>query len=397
MLRNFPKLKSLISIFLPTIATITLIGIGFFMGRYVTTLPFKQLIDGQDKERTIGKLLGNTQNKDKLLECYEGEIAPEALDTFSWAPPSILVPFLGHAPWPGKHDNAIINSMHMRSEEEVISPKPKNIYRIFIIGGSTAYGSGASGQERTIGGFLRETLNKELSPITNYKYEVFTLAYPAWVSTHERIAIENILSELEPDAVISFSGNNDVHWSGGGSDILQIGTYSDQTTWKLVDTVYKMVGHDLMIESESEPEEEIASMPPQLVAPQVVTDKLIKNIKLSSYALSMVNAKYIFALQPTLAVTQKKLTSREKGVLAGRARWQREYFKLCYTALAHRLEMSDIKNFHFINMADVFNNLTERDEVFLDSYHFGDKGNKIIAKKIFIEIRPFFEKDGNNK
>ena len=46
-------------------------------------------------------------------------------------------------PTPGQHGNAHINSMQFRAGKELEMPKPANTYRIFITGGSTAYGSGA--------------------------------------------------------------------------------------------------------------------------------------------------------------------------------------------------------------------------------------------------------------
>ena len=38
-------------------------------------------------------------------------------------------------------------------------------------------------------------------------------------------------------------------------------------------------------------------------------------------------------------------------------------------------------------MTDIFDNLNDKEDIFLDSYHFGDKGNKIIAEKIYLHIK----------
>ena len=35
-----------------------------------------------------------------------------------------------------------------------------------------------------------------------------------------------------------------------------------------------------------------------------------------------------------------------------------------------------------VRQGDAFAGLTASDEIFLDSYHFGDRGNAIVAKKI---------------
>lgn len=147
------------------------------------------------------------------------KIPRREMDSFSSAVTSVLTPFVGSGPEPGRHDNAFINSMQFRSSKEVSMPKPPTTYGIFFTGGSVAYGSGAPSQDKTIGQYLENLLNLEITPVSHLRYEVFTLASPAWTSTHERIVIENRLSELDPDMVISFSGSNDVHCAGAGRDV----------------------------------------------------------------------------------------------------------------------------------------------------------------------------------
>ena len=39
-----------------------------------------------------------------------------------------------------------------------------------------------------------------------------------------------------------------------------------------------------------------------------------------------------------------------------------------------------IDNFEYVNLAGVFDD--SKDEIFIDSNHFGDRGNEIIAKAI---------------
>jgi hypothetical protein len=53
-----------------------------------------------------------------------------------------------------------------------------------------------------------------------------------------------------------------------------------------------------------------------------------------------------------------------------------------------RLEELDLPNFHFADLSTGFDQRTAGDEIFLDSYHFGDRGNRIMAEEIFEVIRP---------
>jgi len=284
---------------------------------------------------------------------------------------------VGNAPKPGKHNNASINSMQLRVDNEVLIPKPSNVYRIFITGGSTAYGSGAPDQQRTIAGYLARILNASLTSSTNKKYEVLTAANPAWASTHERIMIENRLSELEPDMVISFSGNNDVHWGYKGRDILWFRAYADDFFLGLINRAYNISGYGNLVDV---PETEPSPEDPSLVAARIV-----KNVTLSSYVLSLKKATYFFFLQPTLAVSKKGLTDNERRLLDDKKeKHQKEkaYFAECYVKMDSSLKNLKIDNFRFVNLSDIFDDTDEGEDIFIDSFHFGDKGNEVAARNI---------------
>jgi len=291
-----------------TVITIALLGLGLLAGRYTVIRPFKKQIHSHYRCETLGGFLSDKRKKRAALSYYDSDKAVEEMDDYSWAVPNVPTPFVGNAPKPGKHNNASINSIQLRADNEVSLPKPFNVYRIFITGGSTAYGSGAPDQQRTIAGYLEKILNAKLTSSTNKKYEVLNAANPAWASTHERIMIENRLSELEPDMVISFSGNNDVHWGYKGRNILWFRAYADDFFLGLINRAYKMSGYGNLVdvpETESLPE-----------APSLVAARIVKNVTLSSYVLSLNKAKYFFFLQPTLAVSKKGLTDNERRHLA---------------------------------------------------------------------------------
>ena len=47
----------------------------------------------------------------------------------------------------------------------------------------------------------------------------------------------------------------------------------------------------------------------------------------------------------------------------------------------------DVANFYFVNLADAFDDIGDQEDIFIDSYHFGDKGNEIVAEKIYLNIK----------
>ncbi len=351
-----------------------LVAMGFVVGQYTIIRTFDAQIQSMSKAFTLGGILDD-QNKLAVTRAYYGGASVlHQLNDITWAVPNIPTPFVGNAPTPGQFGVAYNNSMQFRAKNEIEIPKPTNTFRIFLTGGSTAYGSGAPSQDRTIAGYLSQILERNLSPSTNLKYEVFTMANPAWATTHERIIIENRLSELHPDLVISFSGNNDVHWGKLGRNVLWFRNYSDEFFLNLIKTVYKL--------TDQEPIPEVTQIDPREIAPYLVAKRLIKNVKLSSFALSQNNVDYVFLLQPNLAVTGKSLTERERKSLK-----YQDYFQKCYAQIDSVLRDFDADNYNYINLANVFDNINDHEDIFIDSYHFGDKGNEIVAESIYHKVK----------
>ena len=59
-----------------------------------------------------------------------------------------------------------INEYGFRGSE-IQKEKPSDVYRIFVVGGSTAFGSGATSDETTIPGYLQEIINQQ-----NFDYDI---------------------------------------------------------------------------------------------------------------------------------------------------------------------------------------------------------------------------------
>lgn len=364
---------------LPSVFAILIFAFGFVVGRYQTTRTLRRQIADSLGSDTLGRMLDKNEKSSFALAYQDPAAAAREMDHYSYSIPNVLTPFVGTGPEPGQHDNAFINSMQFRSAKEVTMPKPQGMYRIFLTGGSTAFGSAAPSQDRIIGQYLENFLGAEMTPSTHLRYEVFTLANPAWTSTHERIAIENRLSELAPDMVISFSGNNDVHWAGAGRDIFWVRTYGDQHYWDMLNTARKIGGFH--------PMKDILGTPAP-VSPVFVGERLEKNVRLSAIALAMKEASYVFVLQPTIAITSKPLSPREQKMRARLLPPALENFTKSYQEMKSRLSSIHVDRFFYLDQSDAFAGLSASDEIFLDSYHFGDRGNAIVARKLADGLRP---------
>ena len=311
-----------------------------------------------------------------LAQAYhEPEAALEAIAGFTWAVPNVPTPFVGTGPQPGTRGNATINRQQFRSTRELPARKQAGVARIFITGGSVAFGSGAPSQDRTIGGYLERELNRG---VIEPRFRVYTLANPAWASTHERILIENRLSEWQPDLVISFSGLNDVHWGQMGRDVMWFRTYHDHFFWSLT------IPHFVSWAAEASSTCRRPEIEP--VDPPLVAARLAKNVQLATVALRMRDSHYLFVLQPSLYTTGKELSPRESARLN---RQNRAYFQHASQEIRDRMGSLREEGFSFLDLTPVFDEVKE--DVFLDNVHPGDRGNELIARRLAETVRRILE------
>lgn len=359
------------------VATTSLIGVGYGLGRHETASGFAALFAAHDATRTLGRLFPPAERAAVAQAYLDPEEALARFDTIPWTPPYAAAPFLGFAPAPGEQPGATINALSMRGAALPGMPKPAGRLRIFVTGGSVAFGSGAPDDARTIGAFLESVLN-EPARAGGRRFEVFTLAAPGWTSTHERIAIENRLSELAPDLVISFSGVNDLYLGSIGRDPLWSRSFGDQLFWDLLGEAHRVAGEP--------PPADLAPDGRSPLSPAAVAQRVEKNVRLSAQALGAVGAAYLYALQPNLAYATKALTPREAATLA-HYRF-RGFNRRGHAEIDGRLRALELPRFRYADLAAVFASTAAGEEIFLDTGHLGDKGNRLVALRLADEIAP---------
>lgn len=377
--------KKLLFSILPSALLVGTLAAGIWIGHSLANKSYRRYFEEELRAQTLGSILEDDVKSGVSRVYSDSAQALGNFDGYSWSVPNVPTPFLGTGPRPGVSGNAEINSLQFRSRLELSVPRASGVYRIFLTGGSTAYGAGAPGQHRTIGAYLENLLNKHHSQSNSRRFEVFTLANPSWASTHERILIENRLSEWEPDLVISLSGINDVHWGIQGRNILWFRTYQEEALWKLINAVYRTFQEVPLVD--------IVQVLEEPVSPPLVADRLEKNVRLASVALSMKRVPYIFALQPTLYVTGKHLSKREFEFLDSE---KQGYYSSCYDLFKERLMNEQQTNFYFVDLSGVFDDFDEGREIFLDHYHFGDSGNLFLAEALIQKLGRILEKTTSN-
>ncbi|KAB2900190.1 MAG: hypothetical protein F9K35_07235, partial [Burkholderiaceae bacterium] len=142
-------MKKFLYILLPTLLLCLPAALGYWAGTHAMAALVDKTIQWVEKGETLAGVLSVTKLTDEQRNNYKNAYSNPAVDAgmISWAVPNQPTPFVGTAPSPGQHQNAYINSWQMRNRQELQNPKPAGVYRIFLTGGSTAYGSGAPSQE----------------------------------------------------------------------------------------------------------------------------------------------------------------------------------------------------------------------------------------------------------
>lgn len=324
----------------------------------------------------LGAQLDDPVTADGLAKLYgvrPGDRAAltERLRGVAWVPAYRPAPFVGQLARPVLGDDPHINVLGFRDERSTYVTKAPRTVRIFLTGGSVAWGSGAPSQQSTISYQLERLLNERLAPRTKVRYEVVNTAFPAWSTTHEKLLIQQRLVDMHPDVILMFSGNNDVHWSRDGRDVRWFDTPMDENQLLLRNELYRSSGHaDWTVAA---PAQSVPASCPDLAR---IT---ARNVAEAAAAAAGAHARLIFALQPNVATSAKRLTVREDRLPEAH---NRPYWESCYGALRAALGAIHAQNYRFVDLSRSFGGVDAATELFVDSYHLGDLGNRLIAEDL---------------
>jgi lysophospholipase L1-like esterase len=368
------------ALLLVVIALITVGGVlaGFLVGRWVTRDAYVQTVTAvlttQNTPRTLYQELGQRvedpptmQAMAKLYGVPAGDRAAlvRRLQTIVWVPGHRPAPFVGHLARAVSGDHLHVNALGFRDRRTGYLTKPGGTVRIFVTGGSLAWGSGASTQRATIAEQLEQRLRARGS------YEVVNAAYPGWSTTHEKILIQQRLVDLRPDVIVMLSGGNDVHWALNDRDVRWHYNYTDDNALVLLNQLFRSSGRPDWVVPAPSAEGHLACAE--------VARLTARNVREAAFAAAHAGARVVFALQPTIVSTAKRLSARERTL---RERQPRAHWDACYEALRERLGRLDAPSYRWLDLSRAFPEADEDTEIFIDRAHVADAGNRLLARDL---------------
>jgi lysophospholipase L1-like esterase len=321
-------------------------------------------------------------------------------------PKEKYLPFLG---WLGKPNTQLptvkTNSLGFR--DKPIEPRKPDEFRILLLGGSTAWGMGASSNEHTVAGVLESILNDGEDKVS---YRVMSGAYMGWRSRQELVALMEFYDRFDPDLVVSLTGYNDLFVLMHDEDLELLTRPEVMMLAKAVDesirpmstlTALRKVAGSLGIwrivvyikekMRRAVPKQGAVQYKPQ-VAKRFIPQIADRYITMANFARRH-GSDLMLAIQPDIHTTKGLVTEEELGV---RKRFNDRWKNIDETYGKYRIELLrqfDVRlqqeGIPVIDLGGVFD--SEDEPVFLDACHLNDQGYAIMANALRDAIKSRYQ------
>jgi lysophospholipase L1-like esterase len=297
---------------------------------------------------------------------------------------------------PNTTDTININSFGLRGPE-FDQEKPDNTYRIFIVGGSSTFGTGVT-DENTITGIMQE-LFEYSNP--EWNIEVINAGIPGAESLRETWLIRNIIFELEPDFIINFGGFNEARMV---TEVFEREAYRNYIDYdeinnsiesKNIESEFNLfkfknysfyrtpfVIYDIFVKDLKEKEFKNKH--------ELDNDKIVKeyyeNWKNICHSSAKKNIHTMIILQSGPGLTNRDIFEGEIKV----GEDVQQIYPLLNTALNKLTKDCSITE----DYRSIFDDISH--PIYIDEIHMGRQGNEMVAEKIYEKILPIVIEDIQN-
>lgn len=369
-----------------------------------------QVIDSFPKQcnfaNSESKLFDKFSEHEKQVLCEEYKKMAEEV-SYDLAPVRLHIPNQH-----GVHIN--INSDGFRGGEIQFS---ENQYKIFFLGGSTAFGYISSSDETTIPGYVEKKLLDK-----GYDVKIVNGGIHSATTIDEFYMLENYFLKFKPDMVIMYDGYNDVgHFnlrkfhisydefknndallnnmpfndvkvtSVKGTGIIKFLEQSNYKTGIGLVIFYKNMINELSLK-------EIAKNPIKYNGKETIVDPKITNF-IENYmtenwsktcSLGEKNGfKTVNFIQPILGTGDRTISENEMKIM--NKDWFRNYYSIYLKSI--NIDVKKVEPCE--NIFDLRNSFSGMNgvDIYYDEGHMTDFGNEIIAEKITEKLIPIINND----
>lgn len=322
-------------------------------------------------------------------------------------------------PTPNYHNDKGIHHNIQGFREDVDTPRERgaNTYRIFIMGGSTAYGLQSMSRygqtkysvirnDETIDAYLEEYLRDKVG---GKKVEVINAAITSQYSHHHLIYLNQTILKFHPDMIIFIDGFNDYFQYAKGFDQFRdyayqerapfymgpptVGAWAGYTSWwlfrkshfiylasKTLRPIWLSITSVGRKRSSIDVEEALQNLDVN------ARGNFLKMVERNSLILRHEGVVPVFVLQPELAFKQSKVLSplEQKIYEELDQEWQENFVEFKNRArpqvVKHLQDSTGRTGSTFLDMTDIFGGF--EGDVYTDYCHLTPMGNKWLAERI---------------
>ena len=273
-----------------------------------------------------------------------------------------------------------INSDGFRGPE-ITKEKSENVYRIFVVGGSTTFGVGTTSDLTTIPGFLQKKFH---DANLNFKVEVINAGIPKAYSFTEIHYIKNILLEYDPDLFIIYDGWNDINRPydvfedaveyQSSEKILRMILKNDiyKTGKVILKNYFNLRANENIIFDSTDIDKKVEAWHNNW-------SEICKTDNGNGFDI-------IIALQPLVGTGNKVLTEEEQTHYK-----HADHFNTLQHYEKYALALNELNSecTQTVDMRGVFDNIEIT--MYFDAGHTGDEGNRIIAENLYNISKPIID------
>ena len=325
------------------------------------------------------------------------------------------------------------NSEGFRRDRETPLEKPPDTVRIFLMGGSVAYGTEGIYDEldnrppprnnETIDYYLETELNARLP---SRHWEVINAAVPGYRLHQDLARLLSVVLRYQPDYIVSLDGANDMgpllkapphydpylipEWTPGFDQLANPASLGSirmfASTWLRNNSVLVRAIQDWMarraqlrsarrdaligtLKNSVRWEDLTSAQQTQYRISASQLDSYVRQVRQINAVLAVDHVRGLFVLQPELVLTHKPLAADEHRLDELTRRHQGNLYVYGMTSLYPQLAAeltadAAARGYGFLDLTDAFD--TMRAQAFTDLCHLTPDANRVIAGRIFDTI-----------